>query len=815
MFRHPHSIATGVLPRFARQAILVVWFAGAVVSPVRGELPADSGTKVDFGRQVRPILADKCFACHGPDEKSREADLRLDERPAGDKATVIVAGEPERSELVRRITTEADDKRMPPRESGKTLSPQEVELLRRWIREGANYAAHWSYASLVAPSLPATVPTTSVPTARNFVDAFLNARLARERLQAAPEASRHTLVRRAAWDLLGLPLDFDDALAWEEDSAPDAHERLVDRLLASPRFGERMAIYWLDLVRYADTVGYHGDQDHHASPYRDYVIDAFNANLPFDRFTAEQLAGDLLPSPTPEQVVASCYNRLLQTSHEGGVQAKEYLAIYAADRVRNLSGTWLGATIGCAQCHDHKFDPITSREFYELSAFFADVDEERHLRGDGGDTVPTRRAPELGFLDPIERQWIERLEAKLTSLAASEQPEAMRERQSLEKQIAEAKKRERRVMVTQSLATPRVARVLPRGNWLDESGAIVSPNVPRALGTISLASSTSSADSPTRATRLDLAKWLTDARHGAGGLTARVFANRTWYLFFGAGLSKSLDDLGAQGSPPENAELLEALASSFVASEWDVKRLVRAIVTSQAYRRSSSGAQSTMEKDLENRFFARQNSWRLPAESLRDTALANCGLLNRSMRGAPVKPYQPAGYYQHLNFPKREYVADKTPNQWRRGVYMHWQRQFLHPMLRAFDAPSREECTAQRPRSNTPLAALVLLNDPTFVECARELATLTLQQPLREESERIAFAFSQVTGRCPSETEREVIGKFLQECVANYRDDDDAAKKLLAIGSSGVNGDFDRKQLAAWTATCRLLFNLSEAVTRE
>src|SRR5262245_42094523 len=460
-----------------------------------------------------------------------------------------------------------------------------------------------------------------------------------------------------------------------------------------------MATYWLDLVRYADTVGYHGDQDHHATPYRDYVIDAFNLNLPFDQFTREQLAGDLLPNPTTDQKIATCYNRLLQTSHEGGVQPKEYLAIYAADRVRNLSAVWMGATVGCAQCHDHKFDPYTSRDFYSLAAFFADVDEERHLRGGGSDTVPTKRPPEIPVHTKRERQRLADFDARIADLEKRPaDDEQKKQLAALTKQRDSLRKATRLVMVTQAV-TPRTVRILPRGNWLDESGPVVDPAVPAFLGKL---------PADRRATRLDLANWLTDAKAGAGGLTARVFVNRLWYLCFGVGLSKSLEDFGGQGEPPVYPELLDNLAVEFVESGWDVKHMVKLIVTSRSYRQASLESPALRDRDPENRLYARQGRWRLPAEMVRDNALAASGLLVVDVGGGVAKPYQPAGYYRHLNFPKREYVSDTDVRQWRRGVYVHWQRQYLHPMLRAFDAPVREECTAQRPRSNTPLAALVL-----------------------------------------------------------------------------------------------------------
>lgn len=794
-----HVVRAGVLPIHSIMAALVVSF---VVSP------AGAAEPLDFNRDVRPILSDKCFACHGPDAKHREADLRLDV-PAtdGGTASAIVPGQPGRSPLMMRVTSTDEDERMPPAKTGKKLSPGEIDMLRRWIAEGAKYERPWAYVSPRRREAPAVPPSLAAAAADgNWIDAFVLTRLAREGFGPAPEADRRTLARRLSFDLLGLPPTPERVEAFVADREPRAYERLVDELLASEHLGERLAVYWLDLVRYADTVGYHGDQEHHASPYRDYVIDAFNRDLPFDQFTREQLAGDLLPNPTPDHRIATCYNRLLQTSHEGGVQPKEYLTIYAADRVRNVSAVWFGATIGCAQCHDHKFDPYTMRDFYSLAAFFADVDEEKHLRGDGGDVTPTRRAPEIAVHSRRQRARLAELDARIAALGEPEAAAARDELATLTRERDALRKAERRVMVTQSLAEPRVVRVLARGSWLDESGPIVAPAVPEFLGRLPL---------ERRATRLDLADWLVDAKSGAGGLTARVLANRLWYLLFGAGLSRSLEDFGGQGEPPSHPELLDALANDLVENGWSVKRLIKTIVLSRTYRQASGESPESRDRDPENRLLSRQTRWRLPAESIRDTALVVSGLLVTDVGGASARPYQPAGYYRHLNFPKREYKSDADRNQWRRGVYVHWQRQFLHPMLKAFDAPSREECTARRPRSNTPLAALVLLNDPTFVECARGLAQRTLAAPAASDEQRVTFAFRECTQRSPDSAELAALVEFLAQERPLWRENARGAEELVRIGQAPRPPGVEPAELAAWTSVGRVLLNLSETMERE
>jgi hypothetical protein len=774
--------------------------AGLTLAALAQPAPA---ADTDFNRDVRPILSDKCFACHGPDEKHRKAKLRLDVAKDALASGVLVAGKPEKSELIARVTAAEISEQMPPAKSGKKLTAAEIETLKKWVAEGAKYAPHWAYV----PPERHPIPVNRAPKASavNFIDHFLLARLEKEGLTFAPEADRRTLARRLYFDLTGLPPTPAEVEAFAADNDPNAYEKLVDKLLASDHYGERMATYWLDLVRYADTVGYHGDQDHHASPYRDYVIDAFNLNEPFDQFTREQLAGDLLPKPTTDQKIATCYNRLLQTSHEGGVQPKEYIAIYAADRVRNVSAVWMGATVGCAQCHDHKFDPYTARDFYSLAAFFADVDDEKHLRGGGADTVPTKRAPEIAVHTRRERERLGALKAQLAILGRVETDAEKKHFAALTKEIEAIEKAQRLVMVTQALATPRTTRVLPRGNWLDDTGPVVEPAIPAFLGKLK---------TDGRATRLDLANWLVDAKTGAGGLTARVFVNRLWYLFFGAGLSRSLEDFGGQGEPPTHPELLDNLAVEF-AAKWDVKHVVKLIVMSRAYRQSSVASAALAERDPENRLVARQGRWRLPAESIRDNALFVSGLIVLDVGGPSAKPYQPAGFYKHLNFPKREYVANKDAKQWRRGVYVHWQRQYLHPMLKAFDASTREECAAQRARSNTPLAALVLLNDPTFIEAARVLGQHTLEEGGKTDAERLAFAFRQVTQRTPDNFEAKALLKLLEKNRTAYKADAKAAGELLKIGLAPLPKDVDAAELAAWTAVGRALLNLSETLTRE
>jgi hypothetical protein len=721
-------------------------------------------SRVEFNREIRPLLADRCFRCHGPDARQRKGDLRLDTAEGAtakrDGTAAIVPRDSAASELIRRITADDEAERMPPPGAGKPLSSDEIQRLRRWVDQGAEYQPVWS---LIPPQRIAPPAVKDAGWPRNEIDQFILARLESQAFKPSRAADRITLVRRLYLDLVGLAPTLSQVDEFVDDRDPLAFNRIVDRLLASPHFGERLAMYWLDLVRYADTVGYHGDQEHAISPYRDWVIQAFNANMRFDRFTLLQLAGDLLPEPTVESKIASGYNRLLQTSHEGGVQQKEYQLKYDADRVRNVSSVWLGATLGCAQCHDHKFDLYTQRDFYSLVAFFADVDDTRTFKGI--DKSPTKREPELVVASPLDREM-------------------------------------RRTMITEAIL-PRTIRILHRGDWMDETGEVVGPAVPHFLKQITAAGN--------RPNRLELARWLVSRENP---LVARVFVNRLWYLFFGMGLSNSLDDFGAQGEVPVHHELLDWLAVDFADSGWDIKHLVRLIVTSSTYRQSSQMSPDLRHRDPQNRLFARQSSYRVPAELIRDNALAASGLLVRSLGGAGAHPYQPAGYYKHLNFPTREYKADQDANQFRRGVYTHWQRQYVHPMLKAFDAPSREECTVQRPTSNTPLAALALLNDPSFVEAARVLAVRIIREGGVSSENRVRWGFRTVASRPPDDLEVALIVQLYKMNLDLYRTNLDSAHKLLEVGLTRLPADLDVTELAAWTQAARALLNLHEAITR-
>ena len=862
------SVARHICMACSAALVLFAWPSGLFAGEDLGG--------VDFARDIRPLLSDNCFACHGPDAKQRKADLRLDTREgaladlAGTSA--VVPGKPSESELVRRVTTDDEDDLMPPPDSGKKLDATQKALLQRWIAEGAEYELHWSYKPVTRPMPPRVNNDSFV---RNDIDRFVLSTLRDKGHEPAREADRRTLIRRLSFDLTGLPPTWEQVRAFVADSSPRAFGKLVDRLLASPHYGERMAIYWLDLVRYADTMGYHSDNEQTKPLYREYVIDAFNDNLPFDQFTREQLAGDQLPGSTRRQLIASGYNRLNMTTREGGSQPKEYIAIYLGDRVRNVSGVWMATTLGCTECHDHKFDPFTSRDFYSLGAFFSDLEEtpvgpqkytplpttaqqakvdklkkqipvleavlntqtpalddalarwesaqaeriasEPSAEADANGTEPAvsdgkptadSAAPPKKIGEILAVPLAKRSDEQKKTLAAHyrtfapELAAARKELVDLKERIKRLEKAYPTSLVSVRLGKPRTVRILPRGNWQDESGPEVQPTVPARLKL---------ADTESRTKRSDLADWVVSKDNP---LTARVMVNRLWALCFGRGLAMPLDDFGAQGTPPTHPELLDWLAADLMDHGWDIKRTMKLLVTSGAYRQSSIAAAKTLAADPLNKWLARQGRWRLDAEMVRDNALAVSGLLAKPIGGASVKPYQPVGYWKHLNFPKRKWAPDSGVSQYRRGLYTFWCRTFLHPSMLAFDAPTREGCVAERTRSNTPQQALVLLNDPTYVEASRVFAERILQHGGDTDGERLAWAFERALSREPSAGERDILLRLAGERAAHFAANAGAAKAAAAAGEWPAATALKPERVAAWAAVSRAILNLYETTSR-
>ncbi|HAB11607.1 MAG TPA: hypothetical protein DCE47_07955 [Planctomycetaceae bacterium] len=763
--------------------------SGIAAANAGGTLAED----VHFNRDVRPILSSACFACHGPDNGKRKAKLRLDtevglknSRDAG----ILPSSPGETGDLLDRITSDDPKLQMPPPGSGHKLTRKQIAVLRRWVSQGAPWQKHWAYLVPTRPKVPEGPGFDGVSSP---VDRFVRKRMTENALKPAPAADRGTLIRRLSLDLTGLPPTLQEVDAFLADQSPNAYEKVVHRLLGSKHYGERLALYWLDLVRYADTVGYHKDSHRSVWLYRDYVVDSFNENKPFDRFVIEQLAGDLLKGTKFDQYrwkVASGLNRMNQTTSEGGAQAKEYLAIYSADRVRNTAAIFLGSTMGCAECHDHKYDPFTQRDFYSFAAFFADL-KEPGVGHPGETPIPSKE--QLA-------KW-QKLETQLASLRKKNpKSERIKAVEDELKRISDAKNWPKMVITIPGKA--RDIRILPRGNWQDDSGPIVNPAIPAFLGSL---------QNKGRATRLDLAKWIVS---GDNPLTSRVFVNRLWRLLFGRGLSQTLDDLGAQGQWPTHPELLDWLAVEFIESGWNVRHVVKLIVMTDAYRRSSTPTADQKKLDPENRYFARQARWRLEAELVRDNALAVSGLLSRKSGGPSVRPYQPANYWFRL-YKDAKYNQDHGENLYRRGLYTYWRRSFWHPSLRAFDAPAREECVAERPRSNTPQQSLVLLNDPTFVEAARVFAARVIHEGGSSDHDRLKLVFRLAVSRNPTESEADSLTRFVSRQMKRFATDKAAAEKVVSAGESPQPKDIPLTEYAAWTAVARVVLNLHETISRE
>jgi hypothetical protein len=772
--------------------------AGTAGEPVR---PA-----IDFDRHIRPIFADNCYTCHGPDDKQRKAKFRLDvKEDALGHGAAIVPGQSAKSELIERVTADDPKQRMPPPRTGKRLTGPQIELLKQWINQGARWSKHWSFVPPERPELPAVHGRDWV---RNPIDYFILARLEQEGLQPSLQADRVTLIRRLCLDLTGLPPTPAEVDAFVADLSPEAYEKLVDHLLASPRYGERMAVDWLDAARFADTHGYHIDSGRDMTRWREWVIDAFNRNLPFDRFTIEQLAGDLLPGATVQQKIASGFNRNHMINFEGGAIPEEYLNAYIVDRVNTTGTVWLGLTIGCAQCHDHKFDPLTQREYYQFYAFFHNV-PENGLDGAKGNAAPVIKIP-----SPQQQSTLDRLaadirdhEKQLGDKNPDNTKKLKEELAKLKLEYANLDKRVPTAMVMQEMPKPRDTFVLVRGQY-DKKGQKVTASVPSHLPPLPKGAPLN---------RLGVARWIVDPAHP---LTARVIVNRYWQMYFGTGLVKTAEDFGVQGERPSHPELLDWLATEFIRTGWNVKELQKLIVMSAAYRQSSKVTPQLLARDPENRLLARGPRLRLQAEFIRDQALAVSGLLNGDIGGKSVSPYQPPGLWEELmsradgaNWTAQTYVQDHGKDLYRRTMYTFWKRTSPPPTLATFDAPDRETCTVRRARTNTPLQALVLMNDPTYVEASRKLAERLMTEAKTVE-DRITLAFRLATARRPSENELQVLRKLFTAEHEMYRKDGAGALKLLSVGEARRNPKLDTAELAAWATVASVILNLDETVTK-
>jgi hypothetical protein len=794
-----------------RELLLVsCLFGTAVTWEAHGQ---DPQTALNFSKEIRPILSNNCFPCHGPDEGQRKAKLRLDTQAGSRKDLgghqAIAPGAPEESELIRRIFSDDPDEIMPPKDSNRSLSQSQKQQLQQWIQNGAIYDEHWAW---IPPKRPRTPSTENRPSwAKNGIDHFILNRLNYESLEPSHEADRPTLIRRLSLDLTGLPPSPEEADAFQNDPASDAYEKLVERLLKSPHYGERMAVDWLDAARYADTNGYQVDRNREMHAWRDWVIAAFNDNKPFDEFTIEQLAGDLLPNPSLEQRIATGFHRNHMMNEEGGIIPEEFLAEYCADRVETTATVWLGQTFNCTRCHDHKFDPFTQKDYYSIYAFFHNIDELG--RGDYGKNIRRNNppmiqlpAPKLEAARANHQTALEALQRKLDASAkdSSIHEELSKEVAKLKKKVDEADLAIPTALVMRELPKPRPTYILIRGAY-DKHGEEVSSATPSSLLPM--------ADTLPR-NRLGLAQWLVDP---ANPLTARVTVNRLWQSIFGTGIVSTPGDFGTQGSLPSHPELLDWLAVEFVESGWDIKAMMRLLVTSATYRQSSQLNPTLTERDPQNRLLARGSRYRLQAEFLRDQALAASSLLVRKIGGPSVRPYHPPGLYEQVVAGKgaSTYVQDKGTGLYRRTMYSYWKRSVPNPSMLTFDAPFRETCTVRRSRTNTPMQALNLMNDPTYVEAAKFLAHRMLVEGGPTVESRLTYGFRLVTARPPTIQELSHLQAATQRSIAEFEANPEEASALLKEGEAPFDESPIPIELAAYSIVASIILNLDETVTRE
>ncbi len=790
-----------------RLSQFVGWFvviaAVAVALPALADgpaaAPASIAAKVDFNRDVRPLLSKNCFSCHGRDEDHRQAELRLDlgaaavaPLPSGKRA--IVPGKPDESELIRRLTSTDDDVRMPPKERGVRLSPEQVKLLRTWIEQGAAYTDHWSFI----PPVPQPLPTVGDPSwPANGIDFFVRARLEQAGLKPSPRADRYALIRRVSLDLRGLPPTPAEVDAFISDTSPDAYERIVDRYLHDPAFGERWARMWLDLARFADSKGYGSDPLREIWLFRDWVIDAFNRNLPYDQFTIEQIAGDLLPDPRRDQLIATAFHRNTMTNTEGGTDDEEFRVAAVRDRVNTTMQVWMGLTFACSQCHSHKYDPISQKEYYQFYAYFNST----------ADNDQPDESPTITVASPEELARKQQIDTRIAELKKQKEAADEAAKKQLNQQIDELTKSLRELPAVPIQAElpadkQRETFVMLKGNFLTR-GEKVGPGVPQSFHPFP-------AGAP--ANRLGVAKWLVDANNP---LTARVAVNRFWAQLFGTGLVETPEDYGTQGEPPSHPELLDWLAVEFMRHGCDQKSLLRLMVTSETYCQSSKVTPELLEKDPRNRLMSRGPRFRLEAELVRDQALALAGLLSRKMMGPSVFPAQPPGLWQAaFNGRDRTWATSAGEDKFRRGLYTFWRRTVPYPSMATFDAPSREICTVRRIRTNTPLQALVTLNDPVYVEAAQALARRIIREGGTSTGERVDYALKLCLSRPPHAKQIEELTSLFTSQHARYRADVEAARKLATDPLGPLPEGLDPAEMAAWTVVANVLLNLDAVLTK-
>ena len=771
-----------------------------------------------FDQDVRPILSNHCWSCHGPDEVARQAGLRLDRQDsamaAGESGRfAIVPGKPAESELIARIHAHDPALQMPPASAKKPITDAQKLVLQRWIEEGAEFTSHWAYQAPVRAAVP-TVQNASWP--KNTIDAFVLQHLEKEKLLPSEEAAPHVWLRRVTFDLTGLPpslmdlSDFEDCLETTEKEG--VYAEVVERLLKSSRYGERMAMQWLDAARYADTNGYNNDETRTMWPWRDWVIKAYTDGMPYDQFLTEQLAGDLLPEASVSQKVATGFNRNHVLTTEGGIFEEEYHVEYVADRVHTTATVFLAMSLQCARCHDHKYDPLTQKEYYQFAAFFNNVPDKVVSYNKARMAEPLLQLP-----TPTQQVAWNRIEGRLAAVEAelaklagepgADPTSLQAEKTSLTEQRTTLQSEIPATMVMVEPAEPRAIFVLKRGQY-DQRGEQVTAAFPHAL--VSLESAVS-ATGPEPLNRLQLARWLTDPAHP---LTARVAVNRQWEMLFGIGLVETAEDFGIQGALPSHPELLDWLATELVRQGWDQRAILQQIVLSATYRQSSNVNAEQLHRDPRNLLLGRGPRYRLPAETVRDNALFVSGLLQEKLGGPSVKPYQPAGLWEDVSVERRDkYVADTDDGLYRRSMYTFWKRTCPPPSMATFDAPDRETCTVRRARTNTPLQALILLNDPTYVEAARKVAERVLLASDSDEA-RIGLAFRIVLSRLPSDSEQEILQEILDDARIHFTSHSTASAEFLSIGNAPHDTTLNPLDLAAWSAVMSVVMNLDECISK-
>ena len=768
--------------------------------------------EVSFNRDIRPILSNKCFSCHGPDKHERKAELRLDLSEGSDGAYrekdgifALKPGSLDDSELWHRIISEDSEEVMPPPEANKKLlTVQEKELIKAWINSGAKYEKFWAFEKPKQPDFP---KVQNGKWSDEPIDLFVMKRLESSGITPSAEADKRTLIRRLSLDLTGLPPSREEVRKFDSDDSGDAYEQLVDSLLSREQYGEHMARYWLDLVRFADTNGMHKDYYRNSIAYRDWVIRAYNENLRYDEFVRYQLAGDLFPDASSDQLIASGFNRLHLIIDVGTALPEESFFKNVTDRVTAVGTAFMGMTVQCAACHDHKYDPITQKDYYSLFAFFNNIDAkpetERGLKN--GLQPPIASVP-----TPDQKKSLDELGAKMSEVESQinnqnnseELLSGLQEKlKSLKGQRGQLEKQIPMAMVMRERKEVRETRIMKRGQY-DDPGEVVQRNAPEFLHPMKRAGDVAS--------RMDLANWFIDKENP---LTARVAVNRIWQQLFGVGLVKTSEDLGAQGEVPSHPLLLDYLTVSFVNSGWDVKALIKEIVLSKAYKQSSNIDESLFKKDPENRLLARGSRFRMDAEMIRDQILFTSGTLSEKMYGKSVKPPQPDGLWKAVTMIGERFKPDSGEEIRRRSLYTYWKRGMPPPQMTILNAPIRDACVSRRERTNTPSQALLLLNESEYMKAARNLAMTVLVPKEAKPSQRIAFAYETITSRLPDKEEQKTLYELLQSLYQTYLSEPALADEICE--GLPVKEKDQKAKIAAWTILVNSLYNLDITKTRD